>query len=294
MTTSQAAEPAYAKINLYLEVLRRRPDGYHDLDSLAVFADLGERLRAEPSDGLSLRLTGPMAPALDHEADNLVLRAARRLRDAAGLAQAGAALVLDKHIPVAAGLGGGSADAAAALRLLNRFWKLDWPLQTLMPLARDLGADVPVCLAAQACYMRGTGGLLEPAPALPPLHMLLANPRVAVPTAAVFRRMTPRGGDAQALDWNPAQPDGLTAALQRRANDMTGAAIDLAPAIRQCLDALAGLPGVQLARMSGSGATCFALLPTAAAASHAAQALQATHPDWFVHAVTAAAACSRE
>lgn len=279
-----AAEPAWAKINLYLEVLARRDDGYHDLDSLAVFADVGERLHARPAADLSLAIAGPMANALAAEPDNLVLRAARRLRDDAGNDRLGAALHLDKHIPVAAGLGGGSADAGAALRLLNRFWQLDWPLERLLPLAQDLGADVPACLLSQSCYLRETGRRVEPLDDVPPLFMLLVNPGVHVATAQVFKHMRPRGTGARPLAWRGAGAEAFTAALAPRANDMTAAAIALAPAIRQCLDALAALPSPLLVRMSGSGATCFAIFANALAAQQAARMLAAQFPDWYIHA----------
>ncbi|GAB4143117.1 MAG: 4-(cytidine 5'-diphospho)-2-C-methyl-D-erythritol kinase [Sphingomonadales bacterium] len=281
---ASAVEPAWAKINLYLEVLARRADGYHDLDSLAVFADVGERLQARPAQDLSLAIGGPMGAALAAERDNLVLRAARRLRDAAGNDRLGAALYLDKHIPVAAGLGGGSADAAAALRLLNRFWQLDWAFERLLPLAQDLGADVPACLLSQSCYLRETGRLIDAVEGIPTLPILLVNPGVHVATAQVFKHIRPRGAGPRPLAWQGTGADAFAAALAPRANDMTAAAIALAPAIRQCLDALAALPSPLLVRMSGSGATCFAIFASELAAKHAAAMLAARFPNWYIHA----------
>jgi len=253
------SEAAPAKINLYLDVLGRRADGYHDLDSLVIFADVGERLDVRAGDGLSLSVSGPAAPALADAADNLVLRAARALRAQAGVT-AGAALHLVKHIPVAAGLGGGSADAAAALRLLNRYWELGMSIADLARIGRKIGADVPACLHSRPLFFRGIGDEIEPAPALPEgLALVLVNPGVGVSTASVFGAM--RDADyaprRPAMAWTTAQT--FIAALAARGNGMTRAAVAEAPQIATCLQELAHLPGCRLARMSGSGASCFAL-----------------------------------
>lgn len=273
LSASEAFAPA--KVNLYLHVVGRRADGYHLIDSLVAFADIGDRVAAAPAAALSLAVTGPEAAALAGLGDdNLVLRAARLLGPGRG-----AALTLDKQLPVAAGIGGGSSDAAAALRALAALWRL--PLDGLDTLA--LGADVPACLAARPLWVGGVGEALEPAGELPELAIVLANPRRALPTAAVFRaRSGPFGAPGRFA--MPRDAAGLVAALGRCRNDLTEAAIALVPEIAAVLDALAALPGALLARMSGSGATCFALFAERAGAERAARRLAAEHPGWWVKA----------
>ena len=258
-------EPAPAKVNLYLHLTGRRDDGYHLLDSLVVFAGIGDTLSAAPADTLSLHVTGPFAAGLAGEPDNLVLRAARALAAAAGVA-AGAHLVLDKHLPVASGIGGGSADAAAALRLLCRLWRVAPQPAALARLAAGLGADVPVCLAGRAARMGGIGERLEPAPMLPACGIVLVNPGIAVATAEVFRARHGTWSEPAAL---PAGWDGVAAMaadLGGLRNDLEPAAIALRPVIGDVLAELAATPGCLLARMSGSGATCFGLYGDAAMA----------------------------
>lgn len=273
------SEFAPAKINLALHVLGRRADGYHLLDSLVAFAGVGDVLRAEPSDGLTLRLAGPFAPALAAEADNLVLRAARALAEAAGVAP-GARLTLEKHLPVASGIGGGSADAAATLRVLQRLWGVALAPDRLAALALRLGADVPVCLSSRPARMGGIGERLDPAPALPECGLLLANPGVAVSTPAVFRART---GDFSApLALPAAWPDAaaMAADLAGMGNDLEAPAVALCPQVGELLAALRRA-GCLLARMSGSGATCFALFPTPGEAAAAAPAFAAAgHWAW--------------
>jgi 4-diphosphocytidyl-2-C-methyl-D-erythritol kinase len=266
-------EAAPAKINLYLHVTGRRADGYHLLDSLAAFAEVGDLLHAEPADLLSLRVEGPFAPALAGEPDNLVLRAARALAAEAGVTS-GARLVLEKRLPVASGIGGGSADAAAALRVLCRLWRLALPLAVLARLAASLGADVPVCLAGRTARMGGIGERLEPAPSLPPCGVLLVNPGIAVATAEVFR--VRQGAWSELATLPPAWDDAaaMAADLAKLRNDLEPAAVALRPAIRDVLAALAATPGCLLARMSGSGATCFGLYAASAAARLAAGRIQ--------------------
>lgn len=257
------SEHAPAKINLALHLRRRRPDGYHDLESIFAFTRFGDTLSGELADGLSLTLDGPTAAAADVGDDNLVLRAARALATAAGNAT-GARLHLHKHIPVAAGLGGGSADAAAALRLLNRLWRLDWPLDRLAELARPLGADVPVCVFSQTRFGAGRGDDLAPWPHdLAGTPVLLVNPRVAVATGPVF------------AGWDKVDRGGIAAdaPLSDLRNDMTAAAVALQPVIADVLAALAAGGAASLVRMSGSGATCLALYPDAAARDAAAARL---------------------
>jgi 4-diphosphocytidyl-2-C-methyl-D-erythritol kinase len=248
-------ETAYAKINLALHVRRRRADGYHDLESLFAFAVDGDILSAEPSDALSLTISGPFAAGLTTNGDNLVMRAALALRSAFEIT-AGAALSLEKNLPVASGIGGGSADAAAALRMLSRLWGVDRNAPQLSEIAIKLGADVPACLASVTLFGDGKGDVLTSVdvPALSGTPLLLVNPGVALSTAQVFARWD--GVDRGALD--RAQP------FTGR-NDLTAAAIMLVPEIGTIVDLLIGLPGITLVRMSGSGATCFALFESLAA-----------------------------
>ncbi|WP_298214496.1 4-(cytidine 5'-diphospho)-2-C-methyl-D-erythritol kinase [Acidocella sp.] len=257
---------APAKVNLYLHVTGKRADGYHLLDSLAVFPAVGDRVEAEAAAELSLDLGGPFGAALRGETDNLLLRAARALAPGRG-----AALRLEKNLPVASGIGGGSADAAAALRVLSRLWGVN--AADLPRLALGLGADVPVCLRRAPARMQGIGELLAPAPRLPEFGILLANPGVAVSTPAVFKART--GGDSSPAPLPPLWPDATAMAqdLARCRNDLQAAAIGLQPVIGTVLAALAALPGALLARMSGSGATCFALFTTPGEARAAAARL---------------------
>ncbi|KAA2213429.1 4-(cytidine 5'-diphospho)-2-C-methyl-D-erythritol kinase [Teichococcus oryzae] len=270
---SELAEAAPAKVNLFLHITGRRDDGYHELDSLAVFAGTGDVLRFAAAPELTLAVEGPEAAALSAEPDNLVLRAARLLAEAAGMRPHGA-LRLEKHLPVASGIGGGSADAAAALRLLNRAWGLHWPEERLRPMAARLGADVPVCLSCHAARMGGIGEVLRPAPALPMAGMVLANPRRPLSTPAVFRART--AGDFSAPAMLPAGWSGAGSMARDLAacrNDLEPPALVLCPEVETVLAALRGLPGCLLARMSGSGATCFGLFPDPAAAAAAAALL---------------------
>lgn len=268
-------EPASAKVNLCLHVTGRRADGYHLLDSIVVFAAVGDVVTAEAAPALSLAIRGPMVAGLDAGDDNLVLRAARAFG-----ADRGARLGLEKHLPVASGIGGGSADAAAALRALARLWGQPLPGADAV---LALGADVPVCLNGRAVRMQGVGEVLSPLPPLPRAWLVLANPRQGVSTPAVFRALKRR--DHPAL---PALPGGFadTAALagwlQQTRNDLEPAAENLLPVIGQVRAALAAQPGCLLARMSGSGATCFGLFGDEPAARAAEAALQQTNPGWWL------------
>lgn len=273
-STLRLHECAPAKVNLYLHVTGRRPDGYHLLDSLAVFPGAADLLTAQPATTLSLHIEGPHGTGLDAGSTNLVLRAARALAAAAGV-PAHASLTLDKRLPVASGIGGGSADAAATLRLLSRLWDVTLSPETLATLAGTLGADIPVCLRSEPARMRGIGEHLSPAPGLPPFGMVLVNPGGAVSTPEVFR--------ARAAPFSPeatlpgAWPDAATMAhnLALLTNDLELPAFGLCPVIADALAWLRAQPGCLLARMSGSGATCFALFlpgPTAATVASAAPA----------------------
>lgn len=269
-------EPARAKVNLYLHVIGRRADGYHLLDSLAVFPPIGDVVYAEPSDGLSLRVIGRFAAGLQGEGDNLVLRAARALASHAGIA-AGAALTLEKNLPVASGIGGGSADAAATLRLLCRLWRIDPDTAALADIGARLGADVPVCLRSVATRMGGIGDILTAAPALPTAGMILVNPGMAVATPAIFRARTGAFSAPAVLPATWPDTARLAADVAKLGNDLQAPAAGLCPDITQVLAALEALSGCLLARMSGSGATCFALFATEASAIQALSGLPQNH-----------------
>jgi 4-diphosphocytidyl-2-C-methyl-D-erythritol kinase len=261
-------EAAPAKINLFLHVTGRRADGYHLLDSLAVFGPAMDRLYADPGPALSLAVRGPFAEGLSAVPDNLVLRAAQ------ALGGQGAALRLEKNLPVASGIGGGSADAAAALRLLNRFHGLGLSPAALRELALPLGADVPVCVESRPMRMQGVGEMMLPAPRLPPdVALLLVNPRLPLATPAVFRARQPGFSPPAALPeaWHDAAH--MAADLARCGNDLQAAAIGLCPPVAQVLAAIAAQPECLLARMSGSGGTCFGIFKASAAAHRAAQAM---------------------
>jgi len=284
-----AAEPktvvaafAAAKVNLYLHVIGRRADGYHLLDSLIAFADIGDRLTVAPGATLSLEISGPEAAGLAlARDDNLVLRAARLLADHTGTTL-GAALHLEKNLPIAAGLGGGSSDAAAALRALAALWQVSVGEEAMYRLGAKLGADLAACLYGRAAWVGGIGERIEPAAdLLPQAGILLANPRRELPTAAVFAARNGPFGETGRFAPMPQDVFGLSQILLSRRNDLTEAAINLAPEIGGVLARLARLPGALLARMSGSGATCFALFPDRTAAHEACAALAATEPGWW-------------
>ncbi len=263
---------APAKINLYLRVTGRRDDGYHLLDSLVVFAAIGDTVTAAPGAALTLAASGPEEAGLPDAEQNLALRAARLLALEAGCG-AGAALRLEKCLPVASGIGGGSTDAAATLRALDRLWGLGRDAADLAALGGRLGADLPVCLAARPVRMRGIGERLDPAPGLPEFGLVLANPRQALATQAVFKARDAAFSAPARLP--EAWPD--AAALARDiavlGNDLEAAARRLCPVIGEVRTALAALPGCLAAGMSGSGATCFAIFADAARAAAAAAAL---------------------
>ena len=282
------AETAPAKVNLTLRVIGRRADGYHDIESLVVFAHEGDTLAFEPGD-LALTVRGPTASSAGADADNLVLKAARALAaNVAGLRLG--RFALDKQLPVAAGLGGGSADAAAALRLLARHNGLALDDPRVFAAARATGADVPVCLDPRPRLMRGIGDLLTAPLALPPLPAVMVNPGVAVATKDVFAALGLAPGQARAAAQDavvvPTRPPELLAFLGEDVNDLEAPAISLQPVIADVLAELRALAGCQLARMSGSGATCFGLFGTTNSAVAAAAALEAAHPDWWVRPTT--------
>lgn len=286
---ARLATRAPAKVNLSLRVLGRRADGYHELDSLVAFAGVGDELSLSPDEPAGVQVSGPFAAGLSTGPDNLVLKAERALREEiAGLRSGRFHLV--KRLPVASGIGGGSADAAAALRLLARLNDLPLSHPALLAAAGRIGADVPVCLEARARIMRGIGERLGPPLKPPRLFALLVNPGVAVETAAVFRALGLQpgqghagGGDTfESGDPPPASSAALITALVASGNDLEAPARSVAPIIGEVLSALSALPGCRLARMSGSGATCFALFDDCRASAAAGKLLAHGQPDWWV------------
>ncbi len=267
---------APAKINLTLHVTGQRPDGYHLLDSLVVFADVGDRVRVMPADETTLEVTGPMAEGVPVDASNLVMQAA-------GLYELPVAISLDKHLPMAAGIGGGSSDAAATIYAMAELIGDN----TIPEGVTALGADVRVCLMRQASRMRGIGEDVQPVEGMPELYAVLANPGVAVSTPEVFAALEDKNGLAMpkriprwragwsAVDW-----------ISKQRNDLEAPAISVAPVIGEVLEALRALPGARFARMSGSGATCFGLFEERAEADYAAEQLAEAQPDWWVTAAT--------
>jgi 4-diphosphocytidyl-2-C-methyl-D-erythritol kinase len=285
-------EEARAKVNLTLRVVGRRVDGYHDLESLVAFADCADRLSLVPGPSLDLTTIGPLASACGEAADNLVLKAARLLGERVPDLKAGS-FTLDKVLPVAAGIGGGSADAAAALRLLAKLNNLALDDNRLVEVALLTGADVPVCLASRPCDMTGVGENLLPL-SLPKMPCVMVNPRVAVATKDVFSALGLRNGELlvgfsdiiQAPAWPQAgaSVEDWVEALAESSNDLEAPAMRIQPVITEVIAALNATNGAWLARMSGSGATCFAIFENTAEAQRAAQKIQLDHPQWWVHA----------
>ncbi|WP_458757308.1 4-(cytidine 5'-diphospho)-2-C-methyl-D-erythritol kinase [Afipia sp. TerB] len=287
-------ETARAKVNLTLRVLARRPDGYHDLDSVVAFADCADTLTFTPGDDLGLTTTGPGADACGGTDDNLVIRAARALTERIPGLTLGH-FSLDKHLPVAAGIGGGSADAAAALRLLATANGIEPDDERLIEAARVTGADIPVCLASRACSMQGVGDELATLD-LPELPCVMVNPRIAVATKDVFAGLGLKKGQfragisevLEAVTWpkTGAPIEVWLNFLKGGVNDLEPPALRVEPVIGNVLSALRETDGVRLARMSGSGATCFAIYDSKNAATAAGQAIARTQPGWWVHAGT--------
>jgi 4-diphosphocytidyl-2-C-methyl-D-erythritol kinase len=285
-------EDGCAKVNLTLRVVGRRVDGYHELESLVAFADCADRLSLSPGAGLHLKTKGPLAQECGETADNLVFKAAQLLGTRVPDLRIGE-FVLEKLLPVAAGIGGGSADAAAALRLLAQANGLAIDDARLIEAAQLTGADVPVCLASRACVMTGVGETLLPL-SLPKLPCVLVNPRVPVATRDVFEALGLRNGELlvgasdviQATAW---PEDGASAAdwleaLAAGCNDLEAPAVRLQPVISEVLSALSAADGARLSRMSGSGATCFAIFENDADAQAAGQKIRRDRPNWWVHA----------
>ena len=280
---------APAKVNLTLHVLGRRSDGYHELESLVVFADAGDQLTFVPGARLDLVVRGPTAGVSGPAGDNLVLKAARLLAERVEGLRLGR-FMLDKRLPVAAGLGGGSSDAAAALRLLVLENELALGDPRVVEAARAAGADVPVCLDPRPRMMRGIGEILSAPVALPKLPAVLVNPGVAVPTAGVFKALAapPLAPGAQQDDpiATGADINEVVSAVAARRNDLEAPAIALQPVIAAVLSTLRAFAGCRLARMSGSGATCFGLFNSASDAAAAAQKIKDTQSGWWVSPTT--------
>jgi 4-diphosphocytidyl-2-C-methyl-D-erythritol kinase len=285
-------EEGRAKVNLTLRVVGRRVDGYHELESVVAFADCADRLSLAPGAALDLTMSGPLAQACGVTSDNLVLKAAHLLGERVPGLKIGS-FTLDKVLPVAAGIGGGSADAAAALRLLAQLNGLALDDRRLLDVALETGADVPVCLTSRACDMTGVGETLLPL-SLPIMPCVLVNPRVPVATRDVFASLGLRHGELlvgatdviQATGWpeKGASVEDWVEVLAASSNDLEAPATRIQPVIGQVIAALSAANGAWLARMSGSGATCFAIFENTAEAQRAAQKIQLDHPLWWVHA----------
>jgi 4-diphosphocytidyl-2-C-methyl-D-erythritol kinase len=276
-------EFAPAKINLTLRVGALQDDGFHPLDSIVTFADWGDTLTLNASDDLSLILDGPEAAGLPTGGDNLVLRAVRLLAKAAGC-KANGAITLTKNIPAGAGLGGGSADAAAALRAFNRFWALDWPMEMLAGIGAQIGADIPACLWSQPLRMTGRGERIRLIDNWPAFDAILVNPREPVATGQAFKQFDdlPTGTGKAYIGSADSGRAAILSALGAATNDLTQAALNVAPEIGDVLDLLTRTEEAELVRMSGSGATCFALYPNAVARDAAGGLLREARPDWLV------------
>jgi 4-diphosphocytidyl-2-C-methyl-D-erythritol kinase len=285
-------EEGRAKVNLTLRVVGRRVDGYHELESVVAFADCADRLSLAPGSALDLTMSGPLAQACGETSDNLVLKAAHLLGERVPGLKIGR-FTLDKVLPVAAGIGGGSADAAAALRLLAQFNGLALDDMRLLDVAIESGADVTVCLASSACDMTGVGDTLLPL-SLPIMPCVLVNPRVPVATRDVFKALGLRNGELlvgatdviRATAWpeKGASVEDWVESLAAGSNDLEAPATRIQPVIGEVIAALSATNGAWLARMSGSGATCFAIFENTADAQRAAKKIQIDRPQWWVHA----------
>ncbi|HKR19511.1 MAG TPA: 4-(cytidine 5'-diphospho)-2-C-methyl-D-erythritol kinase [Stellaceae bacterium] len=274
---------APAKLNLYLHVVGRRADGFHLLDSLVAFADIGDRVTVSPAHNLNVAITGPFAAELSaHDpTQNLVWRAAEALARELGRPP-GALIVLEKNLPIASGIGGGSSDAAATLMSLAALWDATLAPERLVALGATLGADVPICLVGQAAFVGGIGETIAPAPALPDAWVVLVNPRRELPTPDVYKSRQGPFGQPARFTHAPANAAELAAILKQRRNDLGDAARAIVPEIDDVLATLAARDGALLTRMSGSGATCFALFADEATAAAAAAHVRRAKSGWWV------------
>ena len=270
---------ARAKINLALHVTGQRADGYHVLDTIVTFAETGDRLTFQTGNTLQLTVTGPYSRFLPADTDNIVLKAAQALRSRYGAPEQGASINLEKNLPVASGIGGGSANAAATLRALCTLWRLKPAADDLAELALSLGADVPMCLLQKPARVTGIGEIIEPL-SIAPLHLVLANPGLSISTPDVFNQLAEKENSAIGEMESPV--DGWIPFLIGQRNDLQTAATALCPPVQTCLEALQNCSGSRFERMSGSGATCFAVFDSRTTAIEAANRLNSTHPDWWV------------
>jgi 4-diphosphocytidyl-2-C-methyl-D-erythritol kinase len=276
------AEHAPAKINLALHVTGRRPDGYHLIESLAVFTQVGDRVTVAAAREDSFSASGPFGAEIPLDGDNLVLRAWDALRAAVPvLAQAPVAIMVEKNLPIASGIGGGSSDAAAALKALEQLWGVGLNQEQLTKIGQPLGADVPMCLYRSPLIARGIGEQVEPVAGFPAIPLVLANPGVAVSTPEVFRALASRQNPGLPPLPPTNRPADIFRWLAATRNDLQTPAISIAPAISDALDALT-TAGAGFARMSGSGATCFGLFETAGEAAQAAERIRQRQPGWWV------------
>ena len=292
MSQPVITQKANAKINLYLHVTGRRDDGFHALDSLVVFADVGDSLsvRLVPgSNELTLKTSGPFGAEVPSDDSNLVIKAAKLLQETHHI-QMGAEILLEKNLPVSSGIGGGSADAAATLRALSELWGIEIEIGMgdlkldLKTLGHKLGADVPVCLMGKNVFMSGIGEILTPAAKLPQCWLVLANPGCEVSTPDVFKNRRDEFSSPAGFDEAPADAARLAQIIRDRKNDLFQSALSIRPEIGGVIDALESLDGALLARMSGSGATCFAIFASKAGAEAGAERLSRGNPGWWVRA----------
>ncbi len=277
---------APAKLNLYLHVTAKRDDGYHEIDSLVVFTASGDTVSIQPAStgsGISFIANGPFAQNMGLDRDNLVLQAAVILSHETNGQSMDLTITLTKRLPVAAGIGGGSSDAAATLRALDRYWGLGLSEDRLAELGLELGADVPMCLHRETCFVGGIGEKVSKGPELPPLSLVLINPGVPVATPDVFKARKTTLFSKPARFKGPVKDQvALVALLKERSNDLSEAAISMAPVITEVLQSLDEQPGCLLARMSGSGATCFGLFDDSYTADNARKAIKSAQPAWWV------------
>ena len=272
------SERAHAKINLALHITGRRSDGYHELDSIVVFAGVADVLTISPAAEISISLAGPFANDLPPDGENIILKAWHLLAGYAGkknLPFSPVRFHLEKNLPIAAGIGGGSADAAAALRGLIRFFNLSISPQDLNEIALQLGADVPVCLVQKTSHMRGIGEIISPIDIDLPSGIVLVNPQIPTPTSRVFETL----GLAQGQSFGTAISD--LSDIRNWRNDLTSPAKKIVPEIASVLESLNSQPGIICARMSGSGATCFGLFESPSKAKHAATVISSKNPNWW-------------
>ena len=275
---------APAKVNLYLHVTGLRDNGFHELDSLVVFAESHDLITFRPGAGITFSLSGPMSHILKKtNNDNIVLKAARALAKRVGTDRVrGVEIQLEKFLPVAAGIGGGSADAAATLKGLSKFWEVDIDKQEIMEIARSLGADVPVCFEGRSAFFSGIGENITPISNFPELSILLVNPGVEILTSRIFNERKGPYNEMERLKKIPKEKKNFFLEIKKRRNDLEPVACSIAPIIKQVLESISSNFGCRIARMSGSGSTCFGLFDDITYARKAALEVKHANPDWWV------------